>query len=204
MVLDGSRQRGAHPKQRTFDPLGGFCSQLDGPVCAAHERRSLACGVELEAGSYRVSGSGQVHVDPAAFRIVFPQTWRLRTDVPGLAVVGVPPGQAGPFADNVGVIGEDTGSADLTVEQYLSAAQRLAPRAVEDFQAVSRAVRTVTGRPQGLLEYTSRAGGRALHHLAVVVLRPGRACAATLTAAESTYAELLPAAAPVLASFRAR
>lgn len=156
----------------------------------------------LAATSTAGTAPGGTYTDPSGFAITYPSSWQVRKDVAGLKVFGiVPGGQSADFADNLGVVTETTGKSDLTVKEYLDASVKSAPKLITGFKVVQRSTRTVSGEKQGLLEYTGTTSGRSLHFLGVVVVKKGVAYTATLTATPSTYATVLPASQPVLASF---
>ena len=140
---------------------------------------------------------GEEYVDDDGFAVTFPAGWTVRQDIAGLQVAGTLPGQTDPdFADNVGVVLEDTGQAAATVAQYLDASVENAPQQIQGFRLVERDDAT------GTLEFTGDLG-RKLHFLARVVVKDGKAYTATFTATEQTYARGLPTATSVLRTLRA-
>lgn len=139
------------------------------------------------------------YVDRDGFSIVFPSTWEIRTDVGGLQVVGLPPEQLAPdFADNVGVLLEDSGNESLTAQEYADASVQGAPNLIAEFVLVET---TVSG-DTATLEYTGTLG-QPLHFLAITKIKDGKAFTATFSATEGTYVAGLEAAQTILASLRA-
>ena len=143
-------------------------------------------------------GDDGAYVDRDGFSIVFPPTWEVRADVAGLQVAGFPPEQLAPdFADNVGVIFEDTGDPNITAEEYLDASARNAPSLMDDFDLVE----TVVIDDAATLEYTG-SFTRPLHFLALIRVKDGKAFTATFTATPETYEVGLSVAREILESLR--
>lgn len=143
------------------------------------------------------SASGE-YVDRDGFAVTYPTGWTVRPDLAGLQVVGSPAEQRDPaFADNVGVVLEDTAQPGLTVAQDVQASLTNAPKQIPKFTLID------SDDKAGTLEYTGEVG-RPLHFLARVVVQDGKAFTATYTATTATFDAGRADAEKVLASLQPR
>lgn len=167
------------------------------PTPAATSTPSPASSPSAAASTLPSALAGGAYVDPDGFSITYPKDWKVRPDVAGLQVIGTPAKQAAPdFADNVGVLLENTQMKGLTAEQYVKASVQNAPKQVPDFTVITMDAKA------GTLEYTGTVQ-RPLHFLARVVVKDGKAFTATFTATAATFAGDRPAAEKVLTSLKA-
>lgn len=138
--------------------------------------------------------------DRDGFSIQFPPDWTVQRDGFGLQVFGTPPEQLAPdFADNIGVLFEDTGQPGITAGEYVELSIAQAPTIIDGFELLDQVVVDDT---LAAIEYLGNVD-RPLHFLAVVRVLDGRAYTATFTATTDTYEANLPAAQEILDTLRA-
>jgi hypothetical protein len=114
------------------------------------------------------------------YRVRVAPTWQDATASGGLQTwtTGTSSSQ---FKDQVNVLIEKLPS-DISMEDYLAASVKNAPKSLPSFVEVGRSFNTVNGKVLGQLDFRSTQNGVALRHRAVVVIRGRNAIVVTYTA----------------------
>lgn len=187
----------------TAAPLPSVAAPSPEPSAAASPAAAAEPSAEASAEpNGAASAAPGEYVDPSGFAITYPDGWEVQKDVAGLTVVGFAPASEqsdADFRNNIGVVSEDTKVPSLTIERYLQASVKNAPKFIQGFQVVDQDPST------GTLEYTGKTaatGERTLHFLARVVIEDGKAHVATYTSPDETFAQGRPSAEKVLSSLR--
>ncbi len=188
----------------TAAPVPSVASSVAAPSPEPSAAASPAAAAEPspEASAEPSGAAPGDYVDPSGFAITYPDGWEVQKDVAGLTVVGFAPASEqsdADFRNNIGVVSEDTKVPSLTIERYLQASVKNAPKFIQGFQVVDQDPGT------GTLEYTGKTaatGERTLHFLARVVIEDGKAHVATYTSPDETFSQGRPSAEQVLSSLR--
>jgi hypothetical protein len=114
------------------------------------------------------------------YRVRVAPTWQDVTTAGGLQTwtTGTSSAQ---FKDQVNVLIEKLPS-DISMDDYLAASVKNAPKSLPSFVEVGRSVSTVNGKVLGQLDFRSTQNGVALRHRAVVLIKARNAIVVTYTA----------------------
>ena len=137
---------------------------------------------------------GTTFTDPTnVYRLRIAPTWQDATVIGGLQTWATGTGSS-TFRDSVNVLIEKL-PIDVTVEDYLAASVKNAPKQLPSFVEVSRSVSTVNGKVLGQLDFRSNQNV-PLRHRAVVLIKGRNAIVVTYTAEPDRFdaesAKVLP------------
>ena len=113
------------------------------------------------------------------YRLRIPQTWSDATVIGGLQTWATGTG-SNAFRDSVNVLIEKL-PGDISMDDYLAASVRNAPKSLPSFAELSRSVSTVNGKVLGQLDFRSNQN-IPLRHRAIVLIKGRNAIVVTYTA----------------------
>jgi hypothetical protein len=124
--------------------------------------------------------AGATFTDPTnVYRIRVAPTWQDSTVIGGLQTWATGTGSS-KFRDSVNVLIEKL-PIDVSMDDYLAASVKNAPKSLPSFVEISRSVNTVNGKVLGQLDFTSNQNS-PLRHRAVVLIKGRNAIVVTYTA----------------------
>jgi hypothetical protein len=129
--------------------------------------------------------AGTTFTDPTnVYRVRVPPTWSDATTIGGLQTWATGTSSS-VFRDSVNVLIEKL-PGDISMDDYLAASVRNAPKSLSSFVEVSRSVSTVNGKVLGQLDFKS-SQQIPLRHRAVVLIKGRNAIVVTYTAEPARF-----------------